>query len=304
MNLSNVEDLKENPSIDRWLWLLKRTVQGNNWRDLNGGFITDNSNFRELIDIMDYVKEEANNVPSTHQVRLSIRSGMGSLYQLRELFAVDCYKRGEANQNDVSLVIEMINRTIHFKEYDEVLMTLVKDSFNKRKTDSLISTLDQAFQIERSTMDRPKNPYKVPDNIKQLIAMMIDEDLSMNTCIEKIDEMANNHLVKTKDNKGLWRTAKDNPRPSIWSIDRWQDEMDKYKWAGLNDYLYKRIEKGRTILDDRERKRIKNSWNKIDMPKQLFCYPNFVAMGIEKLGGKDVVKTATAEVIKANKNLH
>ena len=36
------KNLIENPSLDRWVWLLKRTVQGNNWRDLNGGFITDN----------------------------------------------------------------------------------------------------------------------------------------------------------------------------------------------------------------------------------------------------------------------
>jgi len=293
----NDENLKKNPSIDRWVWLLKRTVQGNNWRDLHEKFITDNSLFRELIDIMDYVKDEANNVPPTHQVRLSMISGMGSLYQLRELFAVDCYSRGEANENDINLVIEMVNRTIHFKEYDEVLMTLVKDSFNKRKSDSLVKTLDQAFQLERTNMGRPKNPYKVPNNIKQLIAMMIDEDMSRNACIEKIDEMANNHILKTKENKGLWRTAKDKPRPGIWNLDRWQDEMDKYKWAGLNDYLHERMEQGRTILDNRERKQIKGGWDKIDMPEELLCYPYYVAMGIGKLN------VAKSKIIKA-KDLH
>ena len=293
----NDENLIENPSFDRWVWLLKRTVQANNWRDLHDRFITDNSHFRELIDIMDYVKDEVNNVPISHQVRISIESGMGILYQLRELFAVDCYRRGEANENDVNLVIEMINRTIHFKEYDEVLMILVKDSFNKRKTDGLVNNLDQAFQVERTNMDRPKNPHEVPNNIKQLIAMMIDEDMSINTCIEKIDKMAINHTLKTKDNKGLWRTAKDSPRPSIWSADRWQDEMNNYKWAGLNDYLYDRIENGKTILDNSERKRIKSNWNKIDMPKELLCYPNYVAMGISKLN------PVKSEVIKA-KYLH
>ena len=58
-NINN-KNLKENPSIDRWEWLLKRTVLGNNWRGLHDSFITDNSHFRELIDIMDYVKDEAN----------------------------------------------------------------------------------------------------------------------------------------------------------------------------------------------------------------------------------------------------
>ena len=43
-----------------------------------------------------------------------------------------------------------------------------------------------------------------------------------------------------------------------------------------------RMEKGRIILDDRERKRIKSNWNKIDMPLSLMCYPNFVAVKIGK----------------------
>ena len=293
----NDKNLIEKPSINRWIWLLKRTVQGNNWRDLHEGFTTDNSYFRELVDIMDYVKDGANDVPQNHQVILSMNSGMGTLFKLRELFAVDCYKRGEANENDVTLVIEMINRTIWSKEYNEELMTLVKDSFNKRKIDPLVKTLDQAFQLERANIGRPVNPYKVPNNIKELIAMMIDDDMSRNACIEKIDEMANNHTLKTKDNKGLWRTAKDNPRPSIWGMDRWQTEMDKYKWAGLNDYLYERIENGRLALDDRERKQIKSNWNKIDIPASLICYPNFIAVEIGKLS---VVKS---EAIKA-KDLH
>jgi hypothetical protein len=293
----NDENLIKNPSIDRWLWLLKRTVQSNNWRDLHESFTTDNSYFRELVDIMDYVKDEANKVPLNHKVITSMNSGMGTLFKLRELFAVDCYKRGEANESDVSLVIEMINRTIWSKEYNEELMNLIKDSFNKRKTDPLVNNLDQAFQLERTNIGGPLNPYKVPNNIKQLITMMIDQDKSWSDCILEIDKLANNHLDKTKDNKGLWLTAKDNPRPSIWGIDRWQDEMDKYKWTGLNDYLYDRMEKGRIILDDRERKRIKSNWNKIDMPLSLMCYSTFVTVKIGKLN------KAKSETIKA-KDLH
>ena len=293
----NDKNLIEKPSIDRWTWLLKRTVHDNNWRDLHESFKTNNSYFRELIDIMDYVKDETNNVPLNHKVILSMNAGMGTLFKLRELFAVDCYKRGEANESDVSLIIEMINRTIWSKEYNEELMNLVKDSFNKIKTDPLINTLDQAFQLERLNIVKSLNPYKVPNNIKQLIAMMIDEDISKSACIVEIDKIAINHLNKTKENKGLWRTAKDNPRPSIWSMDRWQDEIDKYKWTGLNDYLYKRIEEGRTILNDRERKRIKSNWNKIDMPLSLMCYSTFVTVKIGKLN------KAKSETIKA-KDLH
>ena len=42
------------------------------------------------------------------------------------------------------------------------------------------------------------------------------------------------------------------------------------------------MEKGRIILDDRERKRIKSNWNKIDMPLSLMCYSTFVTVKIGK----------------------
>ena len=57
------KDLIENPSLDRWVWLLKRTVMDNNWSNLHEEFRTDNSYFRELVDTLDYVNDEVNNVP-------------------------------------------------------------------------------------------------------------------------------------------------------------------------------------------------------------------------------------------------
>ena len=298
-------NLKENLSLDRWVWLLKRTVQDNSWSILHEGFNTDNSCFRELADTLDYINDEVNNVQPIKEVRQSIETTIGVLKVFREKFALDMFKKHTANAYDANLVISMFNRTVTFEENDKELLNAIKDSFNKRKSDGypLVNTLDQAFQLSR-VENRPTNPYKVPENIKQLVAMMIDEDMSRNACIEKIGEMANNHSLKTTDNKGLWRTAKDNPRPQIWGLDRWQDEMVKYKWAALNDYLYERLEKGRTTLDDREFKRIKSNWNKIIMPNELICYPTFLQLGIGGLGGKDSKKTVNKEVIKTNKNLH
>jgi len=278
--------LIENPSLDRWLWLLKRTVQDNNWSNLHEGFQRENSYFRELADIIDFVNDEANNVPSIHQVRQSIMGAQNPLYKFRQNFAVDMFNKHTANENDANLVIEMFNRTVTFKEYDEELLLAVRDAFNKRKGNEypLVNNLNQAFQIDR-VEGRPKNPYEVPNNVRQLVVMIIDEDMSRAKSIIKIHEMA-------RDND-LWRTAKDNPRPSIWDDDRWRLEMRKYKWTALNDYLYDRMEEGRTTLSLAEKVRIHKNWNLIDMPTELICYSTYIKFAIDKL---NVVKS---EVIKA-----
>ena len=106
------------PSFDRWTWLLKRTVQRNNWSHLHDDFLTDESYLRELANMMDYVNDESNNVLPNHKVRTSILYNKNPLYDFRQNFAVAMYKRQIANQKDVELVQEMIKRTIWAKEYD------------------------------------------------------------------------------------------------------------------------------------------------------------------------------------------
>ena len=245
------KDLNENPSLDRWTWLLKRTVMDNNWHALHKSFQTDNSYFRELADTLDYVNDEANSVHPNHLVRQSINGAIGVFKVFREAFALDMFKQHTATPYDANLLISMFNRTVAFEENDQALLDVVKDSFNKRRSDEfpLVNTLDQAFQISR-VEGRPPNPYKVPNNVKMLLAMIIDGDMSKAKAIERIDSMANNHSLKTQENKGLWRTANDQPRPQVWGEDRWKNEMRKYKWAALNDYLYERVAEGRTSLTD------------------------------------------------------
>jgi hypothetical protein len=292
-------DLNENPSLDRWMWLLKRTVMDNNWNALHESFQTDNSYFRELADTLDYVNDEANSVHPNHLVRQSINGAIGVFKVFREVFALDMLKKHTATPYDANLFISMFNRTVAFEENDQALLDAVKDSFNKRRSDEfpLVNTLDQAFQISR-VEGRPPNPYKVPNNVKMLLAMIIDGDMSKAKAIERIDSMANNHSLKSQENKGLWRTANDQPRPQIWGEDRWKDEMRIYKWAALNDYLYKRVAEGRTSLTKDESKRIHKHWNEIDIPKELEIYPTFIKVGIGRLIGKDSAKTITADVIK------
>jgi len=293
------KDLNENPSLDRWTWLLKRTVMDNNWHALHKSFQTDNSYFRELADTLDYVNDEANSVHPNHLVRQSINGAIGVFKVFREAFALDMFKQHTATPYDANLLISMFNRTVAFEENDQALLDVVKDSFNKRRSDEfpLVNTLDQAFQISRIE-GRPPNPYKVPNNVKMLLAMIIDGDMSKAKAIERIDSMANNHSLKTQENKGLWRTANDQPRPQVWGEDRWKNEMRKYKWAALNDYLYERVAKGRTSLTEAESKRIHKNWNQIDIPQELEVSPTFIRVGIGQFIGKDRAKTITADVIK------
>ena len=231
------------PSFDRWIWLLKRTVQSNNWIHLHEGFLTDESYLRELANMMDYVNDESNNVLPKHKVRASMMDNKNPLYDFRQNFAVAMYKRQIANQKDVELIQEMIKRTIWSKDYDEELMSLVADSFDRHKNEDKEKRLDQAFQLKKLSIERPEPEYKTPYNIQRIVAMMLDEDMSMNACIEELNKEANNHSLKTSDNRGLWRSANELQRPSIWDVNRWKGEMTKYKYTALNDYLLDRMER-------------------------------------------------------------
>ena len=276
------------PSFNRWIWLLKRTVQSNNWIHLHEGFLTDESYLRELANMMDYVNDESNNVLPNHKVRVSILHNKNPLYEFRQNFAVAMYKRQIANLKDIELVQEMIKRTIWSKEYDIELMSLVADSFDRHKNEDKDQSLHQAFPLKKLNMGTPEPEYKTPFNIQRIVAMMLDEDMSMNACIEELDKEANNHSLKTSDNRGLWRSANEPQRPSIWDVNRWQSEMTKYKYTALNDYLLNRIEQVGNQLNEGKRQRIKLGW-KIDVPEELFIYPDFIDIGIGKLNAKGTV---------------
>lgn len=276
------------PSFNRWIWLLKRTVQSNNWIHLHEGFLTDESYLRELANMMDYVNDESNNVLPEHKVRASMMDNKNPLYNFRQNFAVAMYKRQIANQKDVELIQEMIKRTIWSKEYDEELMSLVADSFDRHKNEGKVTSLDQAFQLKKLSIERPEPEYKTPYNIQRIVAMILDEDMSMNACIEELNKEANNHSLKTSDNRGLWRSANELQRPSIWDLNRWKGEMTKYKYTALNDYLLDRMERVGNQLNERKRERIKRNW-KIDMPEELFIYPDFIDVVVRNLSAKGTV---------------
>lgn len=260
-------DTSKNPSIDKWLWLLKRTLYKNNWSHLHEGFVSDESYLRVVADTMDFVKDETNNVHPDNLVRQSIMQSQNPLYEFRQNFAKKMYKEGRATKGDAELVISMFNRAVTFKEENDELFELIRDSFNRRKTEDKVNTLEQAFQLKRPNLGRPEPEYIVPINIKRLVPIIIDEDLSMNGGINEL----------AKDAKAL-----------SWSANKYQEQMNRYKYTALNDYLLDRMEKGRTILDDKEIQRIKRIW-KIDMPEELITYPIWMHLGIGKLSAKGTV---------------
>ena len=292
------QTLRVNPSIDIWVWLLYRTLYQNNWSHLHKGFKTDESYLRELANLMDYMNDEANNVQPLNLARQSMLQYQNQLYEFRQNFAVEMYKRHTATKTDAMLVQQMVKRTIWAKEYDEELMSLVADSFDRKENEDKVNSLDQAFQLKKLNNGRPEPEYKTPYNIKRLVSMILDEDMSGEKCKAKLDEEANNHLLKTKENKGILRTANDQPRLDIWTKNTWEEQLKKYKFTALNDYLIDSMHKGRVTLDERQRQRIWSNWNKIDMPEALMVAPRFIQLEIGTL------KVGKNEVIKANKNLH
>ena len=91
-------DTSKNPSIDRWVWLLYRTLYQNNWSHLHEGFKTDESYLRELANVMDYMNDEANKVSPLNLARQSMMGSQNQLYEFRQNFAVEMYKRQTATQ--------------------------------------------------------------------------------------------------------------------------------------------------------------------------------------------------------------
>lgn len=273
-------NLNFNPSLKRYIWLLYRTICKYNWSDLHEGFVSEISYLRELADMMDYVNDEKNNVPFAHHVRQSMNGNQNVLYEFRQNFALDMFKKDMATKYDGELVLEMYNRTVEFGENKEEILHAVKDAFNRRKHEKNVNTLDQAFYL-KDTQGRP-SAYMIPYNIERAVHMMIEEDMSLKVCAEELN-------IESKQPQQLWKTANQQMRPSEWTLKRYEKEMAKYKWTALNNYLIERMQKGNTTLDDCEIRRIRRNWNKIEMPEELIMYPTFIGLGFGKLRAKGTV---------------
>jgi len=282
-------------NFDRWVVLLQRTAQGNNWKNLHPRFNTDNSYFRELKNIIDYLvtgKDVLNNSldDDMKKVKDSISRNPEVWIAFCESASINFMKqylidpKMRPSIDDVehfqSLYIYHVKQDTFRTSPNEANWDLIylMAGFHKKSRDKGIS-LDKAFGLEVPVGHPVKNPYAVPDYIEHMVDNMIVNNVGQAEAI---------------------REEIDNPKTQNHSEEHYKNMMARHKWTALNDYLFERYLIGDKILDENAMSRISKNWDKIKMPKTLEIYSEFIHMGIGRLGGKDGKKTVTAEVIKAS----
>ena len=285
-------------SFGRWLELLQKTVQGNNWKALHHRFNTDNSYYREMKNYLDCVLDSPYGLiedkfhPSMYadlkKIRDSIDNNKNVWKAFRESASIEFMKQYLSDHKmrptvyDIKQFQELFIRAVKLDSYRsspdeaqwdllEIMAELNKISLGQGKS------LDQAFGLTATVGHPINNPYEVPTYIDNMVRSMISDDISQAEAIR-------NQLA-------------DKKTPSH-SEEHYKNMMAKHKWSALNDFLFDRCINGKKTLGDDELKRIRKNWDNIDMPKTLEITPDFIHMGIGRIAkfeGKEV---------KANKSLH
>ena len=290
-----MEDLEDlDIDFDRWVELLQRTAQGNNWKALHPRFNTDNSYYREMKNYIDYVLSKDDLTLDEKKVKDSINRNIGVWKAFCESASINFMKQYlidpqvRPTEYDVKQFQELYIRSAKqdtFKSSpDEAnwdLIYLMAD-FHKISVEKGIS-LDKAFGLDNPVGHPVNNPYEVPDYIENMVWEMISYDIGQAEAI---------------------RNEIGNPKTLNHSEEHYKNMMGRYKWTALNDFLYERYINGDKTLTKDEVRRISTNWEKIKMPETLEIYTDFIQMGIGRLGGKGKSIKVKSEVIKTNKNLH
>jgi hypothetical protein len=285
-------------SFDRWLELLQKTVQGNNWKALHPKFNTDNSYYREMKNYLDCVLDSSYDLiedkfhPSMYadlkKIMNSIDNNMNVWKAFSESASIDFMRQYLLDHKmrptvyDIKQFQELFIRAVKLDSYrsspDEAQWDLLEimAELNKISLDQGKS-LDQAFGLTATVGHPINNPYEVPSYIDSMVRSMISDDISQAEAIRNqlADKKTPNH-----------------------SEEHYKNMMGKHKWSALNDFLFDRCINGKKTLGDDELKRISKNWDNIDMPKTLEITPYFIH--------GEIVRIAKSEgkVIKVNKSLH
>ncbi len=285
-------------SFDRWLELMQKTVQGNNWKALHPRFNTDNSYYREIKNYLDCVLDSSYDQiedpfqPSKYadvkKIRDSIDKNKNVWKAFRDSASIDFMRQYSLDHKmrptvyDIKQFQALYIRAVKLDTYrsspDEaqwdllkIMADLIKISLDQGKS------LDQAFGLTATVGHPANNPYEVPTYIDIMVRSMISDDISQAEAIRNqlADKMTPSH-----------------------SEEHYKNMMAKHKWSALNDFLFDRCINGKKTLGHDELKRISKNWDNIDMPKTLEITPDFIHVGIGRIAKSEDT------VIKANKNLH
>ena len=253
--------------LDRWVELLQRTTQDNNWKGLHERFRKDNSYFREMKDTIDYVLNNKLETLDEKKVRDTIERSVGvwkafcdscSLIFVKE-WMLDPIMR--PSKHDIKLFQEMFIRGVKLETYktlpleaDWTLLDMMAD-LHKKNVDMGMS-LDKAFALGEEPVGRPRNPFEIPECI-----------------VRMVDSMVWGYMTQAE----VIRAEIENSKTPNHNESHYKKLFARYKWTALNNYLINRFYEGDSdTLDEKENDAIHKYWDKIVMPEKIEIYPKFV----------------------------
>lgn len=279
-------------SYDEWVFILQRTVQGNNWRHLHKRLQTDLSHLRKLKDTIDYFSNHPvaqNEVNDWKLVKESIDKHPKIWKIFCEGFSVMMCNRGIGTEGDMQTVMNLFHRGVIYEEYKndnknistvdwqvlDVVQKALKTWENKWKersdknNNSVRCNILDAFGAKNTKV----NPYEVPAWATRLLYDIIENDISINDAV-------NNEIVRAK--KG-----NEPVHDESWIK---KEFRERFKWSALNDYLFERVETKRSQLSSNEISRIKTVFDDISLPSKLKLTSDFVRYGVEFLNPNEIIK--------------
>jgi len=272
---------------NRWVELLQRTIQDNNWKALHPRFISDNSYFREMKDVIDYILGKDDLTLDERNIRDSIERHPDVWKGFQESASINFVKqfiddpKAKCTEHDMKLFLKTYVREVKLdsfrerpQECDWNLLEMMADLIKRSDDDNM--GLDKAFGLIGDVGHPTNNPYEVPECIRNMVKDMIEDYCTQAEAIRK-------EIFK--------------PKTSTHEVDSYKRWFKQHKWTALNDYLFERFSKSRKHLDEKERGIIHKYWDKVDMPKTLeITVDTWKMLRVGKLSAK-------GEVIKA-KDLH
>ena len=280
-------------SFDEWIFILRRTVQGNNWKKLHRRFQTDLSHLRKLKDTLDYfsshpVAENEHNDWKMVKQSIEIQPDIWKIFC--ETFSVQMCEMGVGSIGDMQTVMNLFHRGVIFEEYKNadkndltidwkvlnVVQKALKAWENKWKDrsnqndNSVRCNMLEAFGVKTVKV----NPYEVPAWVTRILHDIIENDKSINEAVD-------NEITRAKK-------ANEPVHDDSWIK---KEFRERFKWSALNDYLFDRVETKRSELNSNEIARLESVFEGVILPGKLEITTDFDNYGVEFLTKEDTTPT-------------